>query len=176
MTRITWERTKKVVSFSPTGLSPSMVPLIQRCSANGTICNLPGASYCPDCPPHNPARTTDTTYHVRAVWAVPRSLATTSGIAFCFLFLEILRCFSSLGWLRPPMNSAADHRGLPGGVSPFGNPRMSLLPTTRGLSQVTTSFIASWCQGIHRTPLVAWPKPYIIYWDASGLNRLAPAD
>ena len=34
----------------------------------------------------------------------------------------------------------------------------SLLPTTRGLSQVTTSFIASRCQGIHRTPLIAWPK------------------
>ena len=159
MTRITWERTQKVASLSPTGLSPSMVPLIQRCSANGAIGNFPGASYCPDGPPHNPLRTTDTTYHVRKVWAVPRSLATTSGIAFCFLFLEVLRCFSSLGWLRPPMHSAADRRGLPGGVAPFGNPRISLLPTTRGLSQVATSFIASWCQGIHHTPLVAWPKP-----------------
>ena len=161
MTRITWERTKKVLSFSLTGLSPSMVPLTQRSSANGKICNLPGASYCPDCPPHNPLRTTDTTYHVRRVWAVPRSLATTSGIAFCFLFLEVLRCFSSLGWLRPPMYSAVDRRGLPGGVAPFGNPRMSLLPAARGLSQVATSFIASQCQGIHRVPLVAWPKPYI---------------
>ena len=126
MTRITWERTKKVMSFSPTGLSPSMVTLIQRCSANGTICNFPGASYCSDCSPHNPLRTTDTTYHVRKVWAVPRSLATTSGIAFCFLFLELLRCFSSLGWLRLPMYSVTDRRGLPGGVAPFGNPRIML--------------------------------------------------
>ena len=31
-----------------------------------------------------------------AVWALPRSLATTGGITFCFLFLEVLRCFSSL--------------------------------------------------------------------------------
>ena len=30
------------------------------------------------------------------VWALPRSLATTGGITFCFLFLEVLRCFSSL--------------------------------------------------------------------------------
>ena len=30
-----------------------------------------------------------------AVWAVPRSLATTGGITFCFLFLLVLRCFSS---------------------------------------------------------------------------------
>ena len=38
-------------------------------------------------------------------------------------------------------------------VSPFGHPRITArLPTPRGLSQVTTSFIGSWCQGIHRLP------------------------
>ena len=37
-------------------------------------------------------------------------------------------------------------------VSPFGNPRIKArLPTPLGLSQVTTSFIGSWCQGIHRS-------------------------
>ena len=30
------------------------------------------------------------------VWALPRSLATTGGIIIYFLFLEVLRCFSSL--------------------------------------------------------------------------------
>ena len=30
-----------------------------------------------------------------SVWALPRSLATTYGITFCFLFLRVLRCFSS---------------------------------------------------------------------------------
>ena len=30
------------------------------------------------------------------VWAVPRSLATTGGIIIYFLFLQVLRCFSSL--------------------------------------------------------------------------------
>ena len=41
-------------------------------------------------------------------------------------------------------------------VSPFGNPRITvLLPTPRGLSQAHTSFIGSWCQGIHHVPLVA---------------------
>src|SRR5919206_4356522 len=39
-------------------------------------------------------------------------------------------------------------------VSPFGNPRINVrMPTTRGLSQAPTSFIGSWCQGIHRVPL-----------------------
>ena len=41
-------------------------------------------------------------------------------------------------------------------VSPFGNPRINArLPTPRGLSQAPTSFIGSWCQGIHHVPLVA---------------------
>ena len=42
-------------------------------------------------------------------------------------------------------------------VSPFGNPRIEVwLPTPRGLSQAPTSFIGSWCQGIHRVPLLTW--------------------
>ena len=39
-------------------------------------------------------------------------------------------------------------------VSLFGNPRITVwLSTTRGLSQIPTSFFGSWCQGIHRLPL-----------------------
>ena len=42
-------------------------------------------------------------------------------------------------------------------VSLFGNPRINVwLPTPRGLSQAPTSFIGSWCQGIHRAPLSTW--------------------
>ena len=37
------------------------------------------------------------------VWALPRSLATTGGIISYFLFLEVLRCFSSL---RSPLCQA----------------------------------------------------------------------
>ena len=42
-------------------------------------------------------------------------------------------------------------------VSPFGDPRITVwLPTPRGLSQAPTSFIGSWCQGIHRALLKTW--------------------
>ena len=34
------------------------------------------------------------------VWALPFSLATTQGIIIYFLFLQVLRCFSSLGLLH----------------------------------------------------------------------------
>ena len=43
-------------------------------------------------------------------------------------------------------------------VSPFGNPRITArLTAPRGLSQPPTSFIGSWCPGIHRVPLTTWP-------------------
>jgi hypothetical protein len=44
-------------------------------------------------------------------------------------------------------------------VSPFGNPRINArLAAPRGLSQPPTSFFGSWCQGIHRAPLLTWPQ------------------
>ena len=41
-----------------------------------------------------------------------------------FLFLRLLRCFSSAGSLPVPMNSVQDLRFFTVGVSPFGNPRV----------------------------------------------------
>ena len=44
-------------------------------------------------------------------------------------------------------------------VSPFGNPRIKAWSAApRGLSQPPTSFFGSWCQGIHRAPLLTWPQ------------------
>src|SRR3954447_21547377 len=44
-------------------------------------------------------------------------------------------------------------------VSPFGHPRIKArLTAPRGFSQPPTSFFGSWCQGIHRVPLLTWPQ------------------
>ena len=44
-------------------------------------------------------------------------------------------------------------------VSPFGHPRIKAwLAAPRGFSQPPTSFFGSWCQGIHRAPLLTWPQ------------------
>ena len=51
------------------------------------------------------------------------------------------------------MDSAGRSRGCP--IRKF--PDQSVFPAPRDLSQVTTSFIASVCQGIRREPFVAWP-------------------
>ena len=55
------------------------------------------------------------------VWAIPRSLATTYGIIVYFLFLRVLRCFSSP---RSPLQ-LADNRSATCWVVPFGNPRIN---------------------------------------------------
>ena len=38
---------------------------------------------------------------IKKVWALPVSLATTPGIVVYFLFLGVLRCFSSPGYRYP---------------------------------------------------------------------------
>ena len=75
----------------------------------------------------------------------------------CFLFLWVLRCFTSPRSLHTPYFIQARVTGHDSSqVSPFGHPRINArLPTPQGLSQAPTSFIGSWCQGIHHVPLVA---------------------
>jgi hypothetical protein len=58
------------------------------------------------------------------VWAVPDSLATTTGIVVYFLFLEVLRCFSSPAYRSPSLYiqpGAMRHNSHE--VSPFGHLR-----------------------------------------------------
>ena len=73
-----------------------------------------------------------------------------------FLFLELLRCFSSLG--SPPCPYIF-RSGYPcGWVSPFGHFRIkACLPAPRNFTQATTSFIACNRQGIHHMHLFTWP-------------------
>ena len=97
------------------------------------------------------------------------SSITTWGLAFSafarhysrnlgwFLFLSLLRCFSSGGSPRIPMYSVYVPWFFTMGVSPFGNPRIyCLFAAPRGLSQLVTSFFGSWCQGIRLVLLFAW--------------------
>ena len=72
-----------------------------------------------------------------------------------FLFLELLRCFSSLGSPQPPY---IFRRSYPcGWVSPFGHFRIkACLPAPRNFTQATTSFIACNRLGIHHMHLFTW--------------------
>ncbi len=87
---------------------------------------------------------------VNKVWALPVSLATTPGIVVYFLFLGVLRCFSSPGYRFPNLYiqfGATRHDSSE--VSPFGNLRFKAwLAAPRSLSQLSTSFIGILRQGI----------------------------
>ena len=74
---------------------------------------------------------------------------------YCFLFLSVLRCFTSRRSLHTPYFIQVQVTGHNSSwVSPFGHPRINArLPTPQGISQAPTSFIGSRCQGIHHAPL-----------------------
>ncbi len=82
---------------SCTGLSPLSPRLSMRCSTQCLpVCSGPN----PGCAVTHP------------VWARPSSIASTKGFTFCFLFLRLLRCFSSPGSPRL-RGSAVARTGLP---------------------------------------------------------------
>ena len=80
------------------------------------------------------------------VWALPRSLAATYGIECFFLFLRVLRCFSSPGSLPYVMDWRMDDRGVLCRVSPFRDLRIKgylLLPEAyRSLSRLSSALSA----------------------------------
>ena len=82
-----------------------------------------------------------------------------SGNRCFFLFLRLLRCFSSPGSLPYVMYWRMDDRGFLCRVSPFGYRRIAeylLLPAAfRSLSQLVTSFFGSQCQGIRPMLFIA---------------------
>ncbi len=118
----------------PTGLSPSMAGL-SRPLLLGLVLPCRG--------PTTPAE------QARPVWAGPRSLAATRGIAVAF---------SSPGYLDvsvPRVGSLSGDAGYPTPGFPIRTSwDDSLCAASPGLSQLTTSFIASRYQGIHRAPYV----------------------
>ena len=90
------------------------------------------------------------------VWALPRSLATTGGIIVYFLFLEVLRCFSSLR-LPPYLTYGYPSFRRMGCPIRKSADQGSFAPP-RGLSQLITSFIACESLGIRRTPFPTFAR------------------
>ena len=98
--RVTQDNTRPCLD-SVTGLSPAMAGLSRPFSSRFRY--------------HNVVLQPRTCVATRAVWALPRSLATTGGIIVYFLFLRVLRCFSSP---RLPLYTVVQITGLqPAGLS-----------------------------------------------------------
>ena len=73
-----------------------------------------------------------------------------------FLFLRVLRCFSSPGYPRMTMDSSCGNAALPA-LSFLIRKSMgrSLFAAHHGLSQLIASFFGVWCLGIHPVLLLA---------------------
>ena len=101
--RVTQDTTRSCVA-SVTGLSPSTDQLSRRFSSRFKY--------------HNVVLLPHICIATNMVWALPRSLATTGGIIVYFLFLQVLRCFSSL---RSPSYTCKNNSPSDYWVVPFGN-------------------------------------------------------
>ena len=76
---------------------------------------------------------------------------------FCFLFLRVLRCFSSPGSPRIPIYSVYDNTVLAVLSSLIRiSTDLKIFAPPRSFSQLVTSFFGAMYQGILRKPFVAW--------------------
>ena len=106
-----------------------------------------------------------------SVWAGPRSLAATYGIILIFFSWGYLdgsvlpvRLLTLCIQIRIP---------LKWWVFPFGNLRINArLTAPRSLSQPSTSFIASYCQGIRRIHLKNYGAIYFVLKIRVGVTQL----
>ena len=121
VTRVTQDTTRPRLT-PRTGLSPTMAGLSRPFRSSSGY--------------HRVVLLPPTCIATHEVWALPRSLATTGGIIVYFLFLQVLRCFSSL---RSPLYLCTDSSPSGCWVVPFGNPGIKgylLLPQAyRSLSR-----------------------------------------
>src|SRR5580698_3258010 len=90
-------------------------------SARTLIVNSSAVPYNHAVSSHNPHRTT----HTGLTCGRFRLFRVRSPLLAEYLFLQVLRCFTSLGSLPAAMNSRRDDRGLPCPVSRFGDLRIN---------------------------------------------------
>ena len=128
------------LGISPTGLSPSMAGHSMPCRL---FLKIPHRG--PATPPGKPGGLGFSAFARRYL----RN-------HICFLFLRVLRCFTSPGVAPPPYEFRRQRSGIAGTGFPIRrSPDQSVFAAPRSLSQLATSFIAPWCQGIRRAPFLA---------------------
>ena len=139
MSRGTLDHTSSFL-VSTTGLLPSMAELS----------NSLHLRYCIHVVCPQPQRSK---LHWFGLFRVRSPLLTESNF---FLFLRVLRCFSSPGYPRMTMDSSCGNAALPA-LSFLIRKSMgrSLFAAHHGLSQLIASFFGVWCLGIHPVLLLA---------------------
>ena len=148
-------QSRKVYLFRLRDYHPLWLPFPWY-SSTDRLGNFPRSPYRPPTASYNLSYATRTGLHIPDLGSSHFARRYFENRDF-FLFLRVLRCFTSPRSLLQTYVFSKEISGhYPRWVSPFGNPRIkACLAAPRGLSQLTTSFIASWRQGIHHLPLLA---------------------
>ena len=138
--------------FSPTGLLPSpadlSIPLRLTTALSHSLQSGRPETDLPTTPTTNPYPVTHA--HGSASSAFARHYSRNHT---CFLFLRVLRCFTSPRSLRTLCIQIRVTRHHSCRVSPFGHPRIiARLTAPRGLSQPPTSFIGSYAKASTMCP------------------------
>ncbi len=92
-----------------------------------------------------------------SVWAPSLSLATTQEIILYFPFLQVLRCFSSLGIASYTFTVYDTRTSLRVGSPIRISTALRVLTAYRRISLFAASFFAGLCLGIPHTPFLALP-------------------
>src|SRR5919197_969152 len=157
--RATWETSKRATTISSTGVLPSTPGLSHALRLSRWFLTRPAAG--------RRLKLTPTTPHTQPLPGITH--IRFSLIQFRSPLLPESRLFSLPAGTEmfhfpafPPHCLCVQQRVTAHDdcrVSPFGHPRIKArLAAPRGLSRPPTSFIGSWCQGIHRAPLKTWPQ------------------
>ena len=155
--------------MSPTGLLPSPAGLSHTVRLNHEFVTPRMAGRPPRRVPQPPRRNPCRVSHATGLGSIRfRSPLLTESLLFSLP--EGTEMFHFPSFPPPALYIQAGvtpHNGCR--VPPFGHPRITArLTAPRGLSRPPTSFIGSWCQGIHHTPLT-------IYYSQLTSNRHQPA-
>ena len=154
--RTTWDTLQTAARITVTGLTPSPAGLSRPFTYTPALISLIRQNQ--NGKSRNPSDATPAGYHTPLVSLIRvRSPLLTESLLFSLPVGTEMFHFPTF----PPHALCVQARVTPHdwcGVPPFGNPRINArLTAPRGLSQPPTSFIGSWCPGIHRVPLTTWP-------------------
>ena len=146
---------RKAASFRLRGSHPLWLTFPGH-SSTSPLAHFPRSPYRPQTLSSNPRYATRTGLHTSGLGSSHFARRYFENRDF-FLFLRVLRCFTSPRSLpQTYIFSKGISRHYPGWVAPFGYLRIkACLAAPRNFSQLTASFIAFWRQGIHHLPLVA---------------------
>ena len=129
---------------------------VPRDSTTNQLCNSRRAGHDSDSLSYNPRHATCDHLHVPGLGSIPFR-SPLLGESLLISFPQGTEMFHfpclSLPCLCVQQGVTPHYRCW---VSPFGHPRITgYSAPPRGLSQPFTTFIDSWCQGIHRAPLLS---------------------